>query len=65
MWDSLAFVIAEISHASNEQATYFYSALPFYSIVPYLYFATKGDVKLHFKGVLCDTQEDACLIAPL
>lgn len=52
MWDSLAFVTGEISHASNEQVTYFYSALPFYSIVPYLYFATKGAVKFHFKRFL-------------
>lgn len=64
MWDSLAFVIEEISHASNEQATYFYPALTFYSIVPHLYFATKGAVKLHFKGFFYDIQEDACLIAP-
>lgn len=48
--------------AMNRQ--HFYSALPFYSIAPYLYFATKGAVQLYLKDVFYDIQEDACLIVP-
>lgn len=59
MWDSLASVSGEISHASNEQATYLYAVLPFCSIVSYLYFATKEVLELHF-AIFCMAYKKMC-----